>query len=230
MAEPALPAHLDSLAATGLHPGQAVAQFELGDYRNFTYLILDWPTRMAAVVDPQKDLSPWRSALDAHGFSLARVLLTHTHHDHVAGVPELTRILPHLPVHAHVEDAHRIPGVPLLQLVSDGDRLGVGSLSVEVLHTPGHSAGECCYLVRADRPYLFTGDTVFIRDCGRTDFPDGSNEQMFASLQRIRKLPPETILMVGHHYAPEIATTLARELRTSPPFRCHSVEELAGLP
>lgn len=81
-----------------------------------------------------------------------------------------------------------------------------------------------------NRRFLLTGDTLFIRDCGRTDFEDGDNEQMFQSLQRIKKLPPATVILPGHHYQPETASVLELELLESAPLKCRSVEELAGLP
>ncbi|HUP57216.1 MAG TPA: MBL fold metallo-hydrolase, partial [Bdellovibrionota bacterium] len=160
------------------------------------------------------------------------ILLTHTHHDHVAGVPELVSRFPDAALRVHTGDSHRLS--PELQRrarpVGDGEMIAIGELSIKALHTPGHSAGEISYLIQTRPPCLLTGDTVFIRDCGRTDFESGSNDQMFASLQKIKRLPPETIILPGHHYKPECASTLGRELVESPPFRCASVEELASLP
>ena len=104
------------------------------------------------------------------------------------------------------------------------------------IHTPGHSAGELCYRLEATdlkgelRTYLFTGDTLFIRDCGRTDLETGSNAQMFESLQRLKKFPPDTVILPGHHYVRECASTLSREMETSPPLRCASIQELEALP
>ena len=110
----------------------------------------------------------------------------------------------------------------------------VGEIEIQALHTPGHSAGAFCYYVKkqagVDRPYLFTGDTIFIRDCGRTDFESGSNAEMFASIQKIKKFPDNSVLLVGHHYAKEFLTTLGEEKKASPPFLAKSVEELANLP
>jgi glyoxylase-like metal-dependent hydrolase (beta-lactamase superfamily II) len=230
-----LPDHLSGAEARGLAEGSRVAQFELGTARNFVYLVLDWAARRAAIVDPQRDLAPPLEALERHGFGLESVLLTHTHHDHVAGVPELARRFPSLPILVHEGDRHRLRerDLPALRGIADGERLRVGGLELEVLHTPGHSAGECCFFLPAgakEPPFLLTGDTVFIRDCGRTDLETGSNAELFASLQRIKRLPPETVILPGHHYQRECASTLERELRESPPFRCRSVEELASLP
>jgi hydroxyacylglutathione hydrolase len=163
------------------------------------------------------------------------VLLTHSHHDHVAGVHELARAFPDAPIAVHPADLHRMPSAvrasARIEKLADGNVIRMGRLEIEVLHTPGHSAGECCYFVRTtEPPFLLSGDTVFVRDCGRTDFPDGSNEEMFASLQRIKKLPPSTVILPGHHYAPEVATTIGRELEQSPPFRAGDVSELEALP
>lgn len=232
----ALPAHLDSHEATGAHINEPIAQFEIGNYKNFVYMILDWQTKKAAIVDPQHDLSKLTNVLDQHGFELTSILLTHTHADHIAGVPELVNRYPSVPVCVHRGDLHRLPDVVqnkgAIRLLRDGDTVSVGNLQVKALHTPGHSIGECCFLIESgtDHPYLFTGDTVFVRDCGRTDFETGSNAELFQSLQRLKKLPPKAVILPGHHYGSDCASTLADEMRESAPFQCKSVDELAALP
>lgn len=245
-----LPSHLSTHEAQGLKEGEPLAQYEIGDARNFNYLVIDWKSRRAALVDPHSGLSPILKDLEAHSLTLEEVWLTHSHWDHVAGLPELAHAQPEITIRVHLEDQHRLEKwkkqFPQANLVSlhDGEILNLGSpaVSVKVMHTPGHSAGECSYFITSlqsvgqntlqnSAPYfLLTGDTLFIRDCGRTDFKDGSNEAMFESLQKISRLPPETVILPGHHYQNECASTLARELETSPPLRCRSVEELAALP
>ena len=229
-----IPAYLAGQRAPGVVEGQPVAQFELGSWKNFVYLLLCWETRRAALVDPQSDLETPLAALAAHGFTLERALLTHTHHDHVAGVPELLRRYPGLPVHLHPDDLFRVESMlapATVELTRDGETVQVGRLRLTALHTPGHSAGHTCWrLADLSPPLLCTGDCVFIRDCGRTDLETGDDAAMFASIQRVKALPPETVILPGHHYQPECATALARELETSPPFRCRSVEELRALP
>lgn len=228
-----LPPSLSSREATGIHPGVPVAQWELGPAKNFVYLLVDWTARAAAVVDPQADRTPLLAALRTHGLQLTHVLLTHTHWDHVAGLWDVLAENPACTAHVHALERHRLephPASARVQTVHDGDVLEVGALRVTVLHTPGHSAGECCFLVTESPPLLFTGDTLFIRDCGRTDLPTGDTAQMFASLQRLKGLDPATLILPGHHYAPETASVLARELVDSGPLRVTSVAELGRLP
>jgi hydroxyacylglutathione hydrolase len=229
-----LPDHFNQNQATGIQENHPIAQFEIGRYKNFVYLILDWQTKYAAIVDPQTDLSFLLSQLEQHGFQLKAILLTHTHFDHIAGLPQLVQDFPQIPVFLHSLDLNRIEKkilkIAQIHTLQDKEIIPIGNIKIRTLHTPGHSAGECCFFIEGNPPFLLTGDTVFIRDCGRTDLETGSNEEMFQSLQRIKQLPPETVILPGHHYQPECASTLERELQSSPPFQCQSVLELANLP
>lgn len=230
-----LPPHLAQSESQGAHPGQPVAQFECGPYRNFVYLIVDWRERCALVIDPARELEPILGALAAHDLRLVGIVLTHTHHDHISGVPGLIERYPELPVHAHPLDLHRLPEKyhSKVRPIECGDRipLGPGSAdTLQVIHAPGHSAGELCLLLETQtESYLFTGDTLFIRDCGRTDLPTGDDAQMYQTLQRLKTLDPDIIILPGHHYTRECASRLASELVSSPPLLAKSVEELAAL-
>jgi hydroxyacylglutathione hydrolase len=233
---------------TGLHPhanlsrwsastDTPLAQFEIGSMQNLVYLIIDWETRRAAWVDPQKDLSEPLAFLEKHGLLLDSILLTHTHHDHVAGLGMLRERHPEIPIWLHEADAFRLKNSSGLHFVrcdpTRSTSIGVGNLELRAWNMPGHSIGALSFEIPASRNHpvlLLTGDTLFIRDCGRTDLPTGSNAQLFASLQRYRQFPAETIIFPGHHYRAEWWSRLDDEWRLSPPFQCQSVEDLERLP
>jgi glyoxylase-like metal-dependent hydrolase (beta-lactamase superfamily II) len=172
------------------------------------------------------------------------ILLTHSHWDHVGGVEKLCDLYPHLRVAVHVLEAHRLSPKLIQKL---GDRLhtiratadqpeklepSAPEFEITALHTPGHSAGEICfYLKSAPGRFLFSGDTLFIRDCGNTSQETGDTAAMFETLQRIKHLPPDTVILPGHHYFKgKTAATLAEEVQLSPPLQCRSVAELEALP
>ncbi len=228
------PEHLNGKSPQGEIVGEPIAQYEIGTYKNFVYLVIDWDHRKALIVDPQKDLSRPLSSLKKYELELVGVLLTHTHFDHIAGVPQLIKDFPEIPIFVPSGETFRMEGTmkntDRLKKIKDGDCISVGKLSLEVIHTPGHSKGECCYYLPGDPPYLLTGDTIFIRDCGRTDAETGSNEEMFASIQKIKTFPSKTVVLPGHHYHPNCSSDLATEMKESPPFLCKSVADLANLP
>ena len=89
----------------------------------------------------------------------------------------------------------------------------MGHLRIEVIHTPGHSPGSVCYYVNGN---LFTGDTLFVGDVGRTDLAGGSLDTLLDSLRRIIDLPPETIVRPGHNYGETPTSTLSWEMEENP--------------
>lgn len=210
-----------------------VDQFLMGRLRNFIYLITIGNEAM--VIDPQADLSPWEKKLTERGAHLTGVLLTHTHWDHVEGVPAVAAKYPNAKMYVHESDSFRLEKYTdevraRFVFIKDGDKICLGNQTIEVLHTPGHSAGECCYMISQSPPLLFTGDTVFVNEVGRTDLETGSTAELFATLQRLKKLPPETIIYPGHDYGKTVTSTIARESAESAAFRCQTIEELHALP
>ena len=128
------------------------------------------------------------------------VLLTHEHYDHVGGLDVLHRAVPDAPIFVHRLDTDEAVNMSHGKLVytdtyAEGDTIAVGSLSVHVLHTPGHTMGSVCLMAGNA---LFTGDTLFAGACGRTDFAGGSMEQMVCSLRRLGELPGDFDVYPGH--------------------------------
>jgi glyoxylase-like metal-dependent hydrolase (beta-lactamase superfamily II) len=209
-----------------------IDQFLIGDYRNFTYLVtIDGDS---LVVDPQTDLGPWQMRLREIGATLKGVLLTHTHWDHIAGVPHVIAQYPDVPIYVHEIDARRLKEKETrvrIRHIKDNEKIPLGNGHVEVWLTPGHSAGECCYLVRENNvTHLLTGDTVFVGDVGRTDLETGSSAELFETIQRLKTLPADTIIYPGHDYGRTPTSTLAKECESSAAFKCKTVKELDVLP
>ena len=233
-----LPPEWNLRDAPGLRPGNPIGLFELGDMRNFVYVLVDWESRECAIVDPNRDSQELFQALEKHALRPTHLLLTHSHHDHVGGVRATLERYPELGLHVHALEMHRLSASHLGNRtplpLQEGQLLRVGALEITVLHTPGHTAGECCFWIATapglDRPALLTGDTVFVGNVGRTDLETGSDAELFATLQRLKTLAPETLFFPGHHYAPPCITSLEIEMRDNGAFSCKSVEELSALP
>ena len=179
---------------------------------NFVYLIGDRATGEALVVDPAYAVSELLDVIEADGMRLAGVLVTHYHPDHVGGsfgsqsVQGVAEVLARtsVPIHVHEAEAHgvcRVSGVSAADLVTHegGDTVRVGDITVELLHTPGHTPGSQCFMVDQ---MLVSGDTLFLEGCGRTDLPGSDAGEMYESLQRLAGLPGTVAVYPGHQYSP----------------------------
>jgi len=164
---------------------------------NYLWLIVRG--RMAVAVDPG-DAAPIEAALAAHQLTLAAIVLTHHHRDHIGGVNALRTATPErqrIPVYGPRHDP--IPAVTVA--LGNGDRVQLDAieLELEVLDVPGHTAGHIAYFGQtADGPVLFCGDTLFATGCGRVF--EGTPTQMLASLDRLAALPPATAIYCAHEY------------------------------
>jgi glyoxylase-like metal-dependent hydrolase (beta-lactamase superfamily II) len=203
--------------------------------RNFAYLIGDRQTGDAVVVDPAYAAGDLLDALEADGMHLSGVLVTHHHPDHVGGsmmgfeLKGLAELLERIsvPVHVNSQEAlfvSRITGIAMGDLTphEHGDKVSVGDIDIELLHTPGHTPGSQCFLLDGR---LVAGDTLFLEGCGRTDFPGGDSDEMFRSLQKLAQLPGDPTVFPGHWYSLEPSATLSEVKRSNYVYRVGNLEQ-----
>jgi len=191
--------------------------------QNFIYLLGDPARREAAVVDPGWEVPHLLKTLQEDGYRLTHVFLTHGHFDHVMGLAQLLNAAD-VPVYVHRDEVSSLSVDPSnLKPVGDGEVVHVGDVPVMLIHTPGHTPGSQCVLVE-DR--LLSGDTLFIRACGRCDLPGGDPKQLFESLSgKLKKLDDQTVLYPGHNYAEVPTSTIADEKRQNPFLKFQTLEE-----
>jgi len=186
----------------------------------------DEASREAIVVDPGYDIPHILTTLAKHQLTVRQILITHAHIDHIAGALELKRItgapilynqadLPQLDI---MDEQAKWLGVATPEVQppdhspADNEMLSIRGLEGKVLYTPGHTEGSLC-LYLPEHKLLLAGDTLFADSVGRTDFPGGNQDKLFASIRdRLLPLPDETVVVSGHG----AETTLAAERATNP--------------
>jgi hydroxyacylglutathione hydrolase len=186
-------------------------------------------SRDAVIIDPAGDEDKLLELIKLKDLHAKYILNTHGHSDHVLGNPKLKKHLK-IPVCMHEIEASffsdpsvregssrelgLLPPDPVDIKLKDGDILEVGTLNIEVVHTPGHTPGSVCYSVGEN---LFTGDTLFVGAAGRTDLIGGSLDTLIKSIEKkLIVLPKQTIVWPGHDYGDYPSSTIGREMKENP--------------
>jgi glyoxylase-like metal-dependent hydrolase (beta-lactamase superfamily II) len=186
---------------------------------NFAYLIGDRESGEVLLVDPAYRVADLVAVAEGDGMRVVGALGTHHHADHVGGkfmgyaVEGIRELLGQLSVPIHVNRAEaefvrKTTDVAASDLIGHdgGDRISVGGIDIELLHTPGHTPGSQCFLVDGR---LVAGDTLFLEGCGRTDLPGSDAEAMYDSLSRLASLPDDVVVYPGHRYSVPSSGTMA---------------------
>ncbi len=201
-------------------------RFPLGPLATNTYLV--WEGDAGFIADPAGSAEGIKDFADREGISIEKILVTHGHLDHVGGIPEAVARFD-APLYAPGPDGpmlespdkdtaawmgYDFKGTGDFTRLKDGDVLEVGSMTVQVIATPGHTRGSSCFLVRSEKgSLLLSGDTLFARSVGRTDLPGGDPVVLDRSLVKLASLPDGLVVLPGH--GPE--TTIGDE-RSHNPF------------
>ena len=195
-----------------------IEKFVLGSMGTNCYLLINEDTKELVVVDPATCPDYLVSHIKSNGYIPKAILLTHAHFDHVMGIDGWVKEFD-IPVYLH-EDEKQILEDPRLNLsgvfgtnysynkascLQDKQILELAGFKFKVIHTPGHTAGGCCYYEEAEG-VLYSGDTLFYQNVGRTDFPTGSMSTLVRSIkEKLFCLPDDVMVYPGHNDLTSIA-------------------------
>ena len=199
----------------------------LGRVDTNCYILADEEAKLCVVIDPADNGEQIAVDIREEGWTPTEVWLTHSHFDHILGIPGLRKVWPGLPVYCHPLDMEdhepttKMFGVSMptvwsfggLEPYEEGDIMEIGSIQAEVLHTPGHTPGSICLrVITGQDRVLFTGDTLFAGSMGRTDLAGGNEADMMQSLARLGRLEGDYRVCPGHRGT----SSLFHEQNTNP--------------
>ena len=174
-----------------------------GHMKNFTYLVADPVKGVAAVIDPSFGAQELEGIASSNGWRITHILNTHHHYDHIEDNQRLRDSTGAQLV------GHEASSEELDLRVKDGQVLELGGLRIKAIHTPGHSPDSTCYLVDGS---LFTGDTLFVEECGRCDLQGSDPAAMWHSLfHRLLELDDAVVVYPGHDYGSVPHSTIGQE-------------------
>ena len=205
-----------------------IIQIRLVKMANFCYLIGDEDSKTCALIDPAFETGRILAKVDDLAYRVTHIINTHGHSDHTAG-NEAIKAATDAKLLIHADDAGRLgkvlhssfsrvlggKGSPSADvLLQNNDIIQIGQVRLNVLHTPGHTAGGICLYSEG---HVFTGDSLFVGAVGRTDLPGGSMKQLINSIHgKIYTLPGDTVVWPGHDYGPTPSSTVQQEKDTNP--------------
>jgi hydroxyacylglutathione hydrolase len=211
-------------------PALDIVQVEVGLLQNFCEVIGCTRTGVAALVDPAFEVDRLLRIADARGWKVDKILLTHTHDDHVAGLDEAVAATG-APVACHpieVETVRSLVPSAVVRPVGDGEWHTVGEGAVQAIHTPGHVPGCVCWYM-PDPGAVVTGDVLFVGSCGGVSYPGSDPVAMVDSLQRkLGALPEHTRVYPGHDYGETPTSTMAWELAHNPALMADTIEKFCA--
>jgi glyoxylase-like metal-dependent hydrolase (beta-lactamase superfamily II) len=190
--------------------------------QNFIYFFGDKDSKECVVVDPAWNVDAILNQVEKDGMKISGAFITHGHPDHINAVEKL---LQKTDCRIYVQKKElewlgwKWSGLKPLQ---NGDIVEIGKLKVQAIRTPGHTPGSQCLLVEDS---LISGDTLFINSCGRIDLPGSNPEEMYRSLESLKKLKDDILLFPGHNYAETVSSTMGSEKKKNPYLQFSSLQE-----
>jgi len=198
-----------------------VHQIQVGNMQNFTYILEDESTGEGIIIDPSWDLDKIEQVIKRNDLKIKYIVNTHHHFDHTLGNEAMTKL-----TNAKIIQ-HEASELKFDTAVIDGDKITFGNSELLVIHTPGHSKDSIC-LVGDGK--IFSGDTLFVGNCGRVDLSGGSSKELYHSLSEIlSNLDENLVLYSGHNYGSTPTSTLGNEKKTNFVMQKRTEEEFIAL-
>ncbi len=198
-----------------------VHQIEVGHMQNFTYVVEDEDSGEAIIIDPSWDLQNIEQVIKRNDLKIKYIVNTHHHFDHTLGNEVMAKSTGGKIVQ------HKASDLKHDEIVNDGDKIQFGNSKLSVVHTPGHSKDSICLIGDGK---IFSGDTLFVGNCGRVDLPGGSSKELYHSLFDILyNLDENLVLYSGHNYGSTPTSTIGKEKETNFVMQKRTEEEFVTL-
>lgn len=182
-------------------------QLLLGSMDNFSYIIGDEKSLEGAIIDPSFNTDEIFKSINQEKLHIKYLINTHEHQDHTIGNISLSK-----KTGARIA-AHKYAAIEKNISLNDGDILQLGAIKIRVIYTPGHSPASICLFTEGK---IFTGDTLFVGECGRVDLPGGNAKDLYQSLfQKILSLDDDVEVYPGHNYGVKRFSTIGFEKRNN---------------
>ena len=190
--------------------------------KNFCYLVWCEKTKISAIIDPSTEINPIIEYIENNQLILSKVLITHTHHDHIAYLNDFLDLYSNLTIYCFDQPInmknHYIG-------VINNEVITIGETFLTTIYTPGHFIDSVCYWNK-DQNYLFTGDTMFVGRTGRTISSQSNIEQLYSSIyDKLLVLPKKTIIYPGHHYGYKTSISIEESIELFDFFQCKTIIE-----
>ena len=199
-----------------------IKSFQGGYDKNFTYVIWCSRTKLAAIIDPSTEINPIIEYIENHDLILSKILITHTHHDHIAYLNDFLDLFNNIIVYCYYQPINLKNDFIGL---NDNEMIMIGNQELTAIYTPGHLSDSMCFWNK-EHNILFTGDTIFVGRTGRIKSPSSNIKQLYDSVyNKILTLPQQTMIYPGHHYGCYPCITIQKNIDLFDFFSCQTFEE-----
>ena len=199
-----------------------IKSFQGGYDKNFTYLIWCSKTKLAAIIDPSTEINAIIEHIENHDLILSKILITHTHHDHIAYLNDFLDLFNNIIVYCYYQPINLKNDFIGL---NDNEMIMIGNQELTSIYTPGHLSDSMCFWNK-EHNILFTGDTIFVGRTGRLQSSSSNIKQLYDSVyNKILALPKQTMIYPGHHYGCYPCITIQKNIDLFDFFSCQTFEE-----